>query len=393
MDNIVAETQNGTITPINTEIMIEEDKDEYAKSQRCKTITIRSLKAATVLALISIIVILAVYWLNGRTLLAEFAYQKEDIRKPVFICIEVFLTIVVLISLADIFKWVITWMRSKGRYTSLVENDSQVETGMWKGVKLLSSKFNMKESLGKMKYQSLAEIGLLAKLASSKAAEGTLWDRDGSEGARENEYRIMISSGISFQGSGKLLPSHLVPVTVVITGSKNAGKTSIFNRVMYGGFSEVQADTVGLNFGLKTLTVDGSNMFNERRTLKVEAQVLDFSIRQEEILDQLPFAFNNYLVLIVVTDVMDASSMESVKPLVTRLRGKGMHFYAAAFVNKIDEAEDLAFIRSTSYQSLEGIDVFEVSAKAGDGIISSFISVISKAICIQAKSCAQNKQK
>ena len=395
MDNIVVETQNERGTPINTEIMIEDGTDEYVKPQRWKTITIRSLKTATVFALIAVIVILAVYWVNGRTLLAEFAYQKENVRKPVFICIEVFLAIVVLISLADISKWVITWMRSKGRYTSLVENDIHIESGVCKGVRLLTSKFNIKESLGRKKFQSLAEIGLLAKLACRKAVEGTLWDRDGPEAAGESECRIMISSGIAFQGGGggKFVPSHSVPATVVITGTKNAGKTSIFNRVMYGGYSGAQADTVGVNFGLKTLTIDGSNMFNERRTLKIEAQVLDFGIRQEEIWNQLPFAFDNHLVLIVVSDATDECSIESVAPLITQLRSKGMRFHAAAFVNKIDEVEDLDVIRSTSYQSLEGIDVFQVSAKSGDGIVESFINVISKAICIEAKNFAQNKQK
>ena len=393
MDDEVIDIHSERATPINADPIFPESRDENVKSQGCRTIVLRCVKVATVLSLLVVIIILAVYWLNGHTLLAEFSFQKENVRTPVFICIEVFLAVIVLISLADILKKVIEWVRNRRKYTSLLENDTRVETGVWTGIRFFSSKFTIRESLDSMQFQALAEIGLLTKQACRMATEATQRDRDRPDAVRSDEYNMSLSNGIAFQGGAASATALSVPVTTLITGTKKSGKTSIFNRLMYGGFSEVKPDTIGLNFGLKTLTIDGPNMFNERKVLDIEAQILDCCIRQEDIYDYLPFAFGNNVILVIVCDANDPSSIESVGPLTSQLRVRGLQFHASVFVNKVDEAGQLGDIRARCYPALGGVDLFEVSAKTGDGINESFIRVISKAVSIEAKNAALDKER
>ena len=388
MDVAVVEIQSDRTMPINGDCNVSESRGDQPKYHRCKRNTIYIIRVLAVLAVICVIVVLAVYWANGDTLLAEFSFQKKNVRTPVFVCIEVFFAIVLLVSLADTLKVAFVWLRSKHKYTSLNDSNTEFETAMWKGIMTLSSQFRLKQSLEKLHMHALAEIGLLTKEAYRLAVVARSQDQ---ERQHDDEYCTTLSSGIAFEGSHALFTSNIVRVTALITGSRNSGKTSVFNRIMYGGFSETKVDTVGLNLGLKTLTVDGPNMFNQRETLKIEIQLVDFCIPQEQTYEHLPRAFDSHSVLIVVSDAMDRSSLESVAPLIFRLKDKGVNFHTTVFVNKVDAADDMPTIRSECYHHLDGIDMFEVSAKTGDGVTEAFINAVSKAICTEARNVAQIK--
>ena len=390
MENAVVEIQSDRTMPINGDSSISENRGDQAKYQRSKTNAIRIIRVLAVLTVICVIIILAVYWANGDTLLTRFSFQKENIRTPVFVCIEVFLVIVLLVNVADVLRVAFVWLRSKRKYALLNDSDAQFETTIWKGIMALSSQFRLKQSLEKLHIHALAEIGLLTKEACRLAAGARSQDHERQMAVHEDEYCTTLSSGI--EGSHALFTSNIVQVAALITGSRNSGKTSIFNRIMYGGFSETKVDTVGFNLGLKTLTVDGPNMFNQRETLKIEIQLVDFSITQEQSYEHLPLAFDSHLVLIVVSDAMDRSSIENVAPLISRLKDKGVNFHATVFVNKVDAADDIHAVRSECYHHLNGVDLLEVSAKTGDGVTEAFINAISKAICTEARIVAQSKR-
>ena len=384
MDDIVV-IPNERATPINSEVTALESEDRDTNSGRCITVTIRLIKAITVLGLSSVIVILAVYWSNGRTLLGEFSFQEKNIRTPVFIGIEVFLAVVILISLVDILRGIVTSFRRRKQYALLQD---KFEASVWNSFSLLTSKFNLKNSLGGLSFEALAEIGLLAKEGYSK--DRNLGERGSVEATNDNEFYIKLTSGIPLLANTVFVDHHIVRVTVVITGAKDVGKTSIFNRIMYGGYPETPLDSVGFNLGLKTIAIGGPNMFNEHKALSIEIQVIDASMGQDDILEQLLCQAASPVILTVVSDVTNPSSIENAGPLISHFGRRGLVLRTSLFLNKTDNAEDISEIRSMYYPTLEGVDLYEVSAKTGYGIIEAFVSMVCKATSLEARISVQN---
>lgn len=377
---------------INAEVSVPETSE--TKSRPCMRFFACSLKIMTVLVLISAITVLVVYWSNGRTLLGEFSFQKNNIRTPVFIGVEALLAVTLLISLINILRGIlihrkVQTKRQKMKYRLLRESEYYpYDEKSYNSIGNLLLNFSLGSSLKHLDFKALAEIGLLAK----KGGESVVRQAEGSRSANDDEYHCKLASGIAVQPNGGHETCQQDCITlqtrVLIIGTEGAGKTSIFHRLMYGGFSEGTKDTIGLNSGLKTLTIEGPNMFNEHKKLNIQIQIIDACSEDEAVLELLlRHLRKNHVIIILVLDASDMSSVESTDWQVALLKTRSLlHSFIAIFLNKADKTESVV-----AETSADGIEVLQVSAKSGDRVTESFVRVICKAVGMEAQNFASGK--
>ena len=113
---------------------------------------------------------------------------------------------------------------------------------------------------------------------------------------------------------------------VVLVGDSGVGKSSILDRLNGKNFDEKRTRTLGVDLGVKRYTIKGEN---------ISIKLWDTS-GQEKFEPEIYKIFNNVSVFVIVYDVTNKESSNSITPRIkaARLQSEGATFFLVG--NKTD---------------------------------------------------------
>ncbi len=166
------------------------------------------------------------------------------------------------------------------------------------------------------------------------------------------------------------------PLKLVLLGQKNVGKTAIFNRYLYDEFIKTSM-TIGAYFGTKPCPVDGHNY-----------SLAIWDTAGEEKFDSLTSIYcRKARAALVVYDVTSLDSFNSLPRWVEKVRNVAAPNCTIVIVgNKADLVAEHPNVRQVDtaearrYAHSINAELFEVSAKSGDGVPEAFQRVVAMAI-------------
>ncbi|KAJ3441284.1 ras-related protein rab-5c [Anaeramoeba flamelloides] len=173
-------------------------------------------------------------------------------------------------------------------------------------------------------------------------------------------------------------------IKIVMLGQCGTGKTSIVNRFVKDQFDPEIKTTVGANFFLRSINVDG----------------LNFCIRlwdtsgQERFNSLTPLYYRNSNIAILVYDIKDITSLEKVKYWIKEIHNnvKIMPFIVIVG-NKMDQYDEKVDLKTLnlakSVTEQIGADIMHTSAKTGEGITEMFENITRKVIKNRSKNVMQ----
>ena len=155
-------------------------------------------------------------------------------------------------------------------------------------------------------------------------------------------------------------------VKFIIIGNQFVGKTKIIHRLVYGKFSNSYISTIGLDFLIHTIQID-NNIFN--------IQIWD-TAGSERYRSVTRNYYNNSTCAIVVYDIADNQSFESVESWVEECKSYNNQNIHLVLVGNKNDLEDKRVISKERGEKLAlkfGMRFFESSALTGDNINQIFM--------------------
>eukprot|EP00794_Sanderia_malayensis_P015284 gene15284-16861_t len=378
-------------------------------SNGCELMAIIVLEITAILAVLSMAVALLVCWIQSRTILTEFSMNSKKIGLAMLIIFEIFAAIVLTFCIRDLTGRIRKFnstagsrnnQNKAGKQTKHKDQEQNKNSSQSPGGKQPS--FFLRQYTESLDNKTLMETAMLATNAAEEARLKRLAARPSISVEDEENHQTNSSfgdssfykyvNGISFVGlppdgevdGGSNVSRTFLRTKVFLAGSSCAGKTSIFSRILFDKYISMPLPTLGIDYGLKTLQLSGKNMFGKLVGLDVGMQIWDTAGHERFWATSLAY-LRDHVVLIVVCDVMNGSSISGVMWWVMNIRSKVKDPFVAVFLNKIDledrmvTAEDLVGI-----PALQGVAIYEVSAKTGEGIMESLTQVVCQAICHEA---------
>ena len=160
-----------------------------------------------------------------------------------------------------------------------------------------------------------------------------------------------------------------VVVKVVLAGDGGVGKTTILHRYIHGNFSEFTKMTIGLEFFLKELDIDGTH---------VTIQLWDFGGQE-----QFQFLHHSYIEgakgAVLMYDLTRPSTLEHLDYWVKLCKNGGYDMPIVFVGSKKDIVDELCIQDKLIEQILEDYnfcDYFETSSKTGENVEQVFTTLI-----------------
>ena len=161
---------------------------------------------------------------------------------------------------------------------------------------------------------------------------------------------------------------------VIIIGDSGVGKSSLMSRFADDLYSESYISTIGVDFKIRTLTIDGK---------VIKMQIWD-TAGQERFRTITSSYYRGSHGVMVVYDITDAESFESVKNMWLSEIAKSAGDDVCKFLvgNKCDLTGRRAVARETAEAFAEelGIHFFETSAKTSTNVDDAFRAMASGAM-------------
>jgi len=153
---------------------------------------------------------------------------------------------------------------------------------------------------------------------------------------------------------------------IVLLGESGVGKTTVVLRYINGNFSRT-TPTISASFWTKKLVVNNT---------KITLQIWD-TAGQERFKSMTSIYYRNAQAAILVLDVTDPKSFESVQYWVNELRSNAEDVFITIAVNKIDiQNHKLDKTLVSEYAANIGAPLFYTSAKENRGIEDIFDAII-----------------
>ncbi len=160
---------------------------------------------------------------------------------------------------------------------------------------------------------------------------------------------------------------------VVFVGNISVGKTSILNRYVSGSFVEEYQPTVGIDFVTKSIPL-------KEKGVTLQLQLWD-TAGQERFHTVIPIYIRDSSIAVIVFDVTDAQSFESVHKWVDEIKTiRNDESDILLIGNKCDLKDSRKITTEEAQKKCTGLNLkgyYEVSAKNGDGIPECFDSILS----------------
>jgi len=166
-------------------------------------------------------------------------------------------------------------------------------------------------------------------------------------------------------------------VKLVLVGSPNVGKTSVFHRILYNSFTEYYMATLGADVGLTTFHIFPKELNNH---VMINLQLWDIA-GSESFTDLARIVYKDSTALLLVCDVSNSEVIPTALPWIQDIEKLIFDPYVALLCNKIDVATD----ERTSYErmnhkDLNKFDLYDLSAKTGEHVVENVVKIICKSV-------------
>jgi len=189
--------------------------------------------------------------------------------------------------------------------------------------------------------------------------------------------RDIFSTGRSItKGTGSIDPEDVPKqnLKLVICGDEKTGKSKLFDRIVYDSYTEAYFQTIGSDCQTTIRVVPGAC---------VEVEVWD-TAGSSQYRDVLPIFFSNTDIVIVVYDVTNKKSFDSVPGHVADIRNwVGSECDIAILGSKIDSwknAREVAFNDALQLSQRLGTKCYETSAVTTQGLEDALRKMIKRAL-------------
>ncbi|KAJ8600697.1 hypothetical protein CTAYLR_008320 [Chrysophaeum taylorii] len=167
-------------------------------------------------------------------------------------------------------------------------------------------------------------------------------------------------------------PNSPIRIKVLSLGSRGVGKSCIIKRYCEGRFVQKYISTVGIDYGVKAVKVDGKQVRVNFWDLSGRAEF--FEIRNE--------FYKDTQGVILVYDVSDRRSFEDLEDWLLEASRFGMSrdLPVVLCANKIDKVRRVSEEEGRAYATSRGFSYFETSANSGANIADLFDLLFEKAL-------------
>lgn len=174
---------------------------------------------------------------------------------------------------------------------------------------------------------------------------------------------------------------------LVLLGNSHVGKTSVFNRYVYGEFTHT-SETIGAYFGMREIPMKD-----------VTCNLAIWDTAGEEKFDSLTNFYCRFArAALIVYDVTSVASFNNLDRWVEKVNSEAEKGCAYILVgNKLDLVESNPALRQVPRATAErfavsvGAMFMEVSAKTGTSVNHVFESVVQRAFVLQADSIYRSR--
>jgi Ras-related protein Rab-1A len=199
-------------------------------------------------------------------------------------------------------------------------------------------------------------------------ADGTILKQVCKADQEKIDLQLIRLSGYSFakkyDADGKTKYSEYLLSKIVLTGDSGTGKTNLMTRFARNTFTDEISETVGVDYFLKTLTVDESTL--------VKCQISDTAAVNHT---QMSSCYRGAHGIMVVCDVTNRASFENLRIWLDLIKLCADPNAAICVVaNKVDlEAErEVTCEEIQEFAWSHGTECFEVSAKTDHNVDEPF---------------------
>lgn len=166
-------------------------------------------------------------------------------------------------------------------------------------------------------------------------------------------------------------------IKVILVGQPNVGKTSIFHRILYDRFSKYYMATLGADLAHVCLHLYPGQL---QRHLMVSLQLWDIA-GSERFSDLSHIVYRDATAFVVVCDITRPDPLKQAEPWVADIMKLRYDPYVALFLNKVDiQGSGVVNDEITSYEILNGLDQYAVSAKTGEKVLDNLLRVLIKSM-------------
>lgn len=165
-------------------------------------------------------------------------------------------------------------------------------------------------------------------------------------------------------------------VKLVLVGSPNVGKTSIFHRILYDSFTEYYMATLGADLGHTTLHIFPREPENH---VMINLQLWDVS-GSESFSELVHIVYKDATALLLVVDVTDPQTIASAVLWAKDISGLVYDPYIALIRNKIDLNGRSILSSAENYSELIKFDIFSLSARTGEKVVENILAVVVKSV-------------
>ena len=342
----------------------------------------------TILVLVTVSVLLPVFWFGSVPKISEYMKRWDRYRLPITIVTEVFsfflicLCVVQLVQKGRSLQRRVSYLSSYSNDTYTSRFDPNATPSSFS-----SSSRVLRPADGIVKQFSYGSPAGIYAVALRQILE-ELPD-ECIERVQELARRFLDSgNGRSSLASEKFTSNrhtsvdsnthvYRVAVKVLLLGDINVGKTSIFHRILYDQFSSSYLQTIGADLGFSTLNFSSKD---ESDQLSVGLQIWDIG-GQEHLARATKQYYKDAVIIIPVADIGNAESLHAVQYWLQDVMTRIYDPYVVLLLNKADlENKHITEDDINGIEELRDIERYEVSAKTGENVFRAFTETIAKVL-------------
>jgi small GTP-binding protein len=179
----------------------------------------------------------------------------------------------------------------------------------------------------------------------------------------------------------------MIKLKIVVGGSKGVGKTSLIRRAVDDRFDADTLSTIGVEFEVKTITVNDSTISAE--PIPVQFSIWDFA-GENKFRQLFPAYCSGSSAALLLYDITSADSFQDLENWYSLIKNAENDIVTALIASKIDleDQREVSTKQAQRYKRKRKMDFFiETSAKEGIGIQEAFDEIAKLLVTRALKTC------